>query len=88
MEDPLTFNPERFSLSARSQIPKFAYLPFSGGSRICLGQAFALTQMRLNLAIMLQRYRLTAPPDYELRPYFSFNTRPEGGLPMRIEAIA
>ncbi|MEM9162834.1 MAG: cytochrome P450, partial [Cyanobacteria bacterium P01_F01_bin.4] len=83
--DPLAFNPDRFVSSARSQIPKFAYLPFSGGTRICLGQAFAMTQMRINLVTILQRYRLSTAPDYELKPYFSFNTRPQGGLPMWIE---
>ncbi|MEO1400299.1 MAG: cytochrome P450 [Cyanobacteria bacterium J06635_1] len=83
--DPLTFNPDRFASSNRSQIRKFAYLPFSGGPRICIGQAFAMTQMRINLATILQRYRLSTAPDYALKPYFSFNTRPEGGLPMRVE---
>ncbi|MEO0755951.1 MAG: cytochrome P450 [Cyanobacteria bacterium J06648_16] len=82
--EPLTFNPDRFEVSVRSQIPKFAYLPFSGGTRICLGQAFAMTQMRINLATILQRYRLSTPSDYVLEPYFSFNTRPKNGLPMQI----
>ena len=85
--DPLTFNPGRFAVSARSKIPTFAYLPFSGGSRICLGQAFAMTQMRINLATILQRYRLTTAPDYQLKPYFSFNTRPKDGLPMSLEKV-
>lgn len=84
--DPLTFKPDRFEKSAQ-KIPKFAYLPFSGGSRICLGQAFAMTQMSINLAIILQRYRLSTLPDYQLEPYFSFNTRPKNGLPMRLERL-
>lgn len=83
--DPLIFNPDRFASSDRSQIHKFAYLPFSGGSRICIGQAFAMTQMRINLATILQHYRLSTAPDYKLEPYFSFNTRPKDGLPMQIE---
>lgn len=85
--NPLTFDPERFASSVRSQIPKFAYLPFSGGPRICIGQAFAMTQMRINLATILQRYRLSTAPGYALRPYFSFNTRPKDGLPMLIEKV-
>ncbi len=83
--NPLTFDPERFDISVRSQIPKFAYLPFSGGTRICLGQAFALTQMRINLATILQRYQLCTAPGYVMEPYFSFNTRPKNGLPMQVE---
>ncbi|WP_019508616.1 cytochrome P450 [Pleurocapsa sp. PCC 7319] len=85
--DPLAFNPDRFEVKVRSQIPKFAYLPFGGGPRICLGQAFAMTQMRINLATILQQYRLTTAPDYQLVPYFSFNTRPKHGLPMQLEKV-
>ncbi|MEM8642308.1 MAG: cytochrome P450 [Cyanobacteria bacterium P01_G01_bin.54] len=85
--EPLRFNPERFAVGQRAQIPKFAYLPFSGGPRICIGQAFALTQMRLNLATILQQYRLSTAPDYVMEPYFSFNTRPKGGLPIRLERV-
>ncbi|MEM6353230.1 MAG: cytochrome P450, partial [Cyanobacteria bacterium P01_D01_bin.14] len=85
--EPLTFNPDRFEVSVRSQIPKFAYLPFSGGTRICLGQAFAMTQMRINLATILQRYRLSTPHNYVMEPYFSFNTRPKNGLPMQIALV-
>ncbi|MEO1351178.1 MAG: cytochrome P450 [Cyanobacteria bacterium J06635_15] len=85
--EPLTFNPDRFAVNAHNPIPKFAYLPFSGGPRICLGQAFAMTQMRINLAIILQRYCLTTAPAYELKPYFSFNTRPQDGLPMQLTAV-
>ena len=85
--DPLTFNPDRFEVKVRSQIPKFAYLPFGGGHRICLGQAFAMTQMRINLATILQRYRLKTAPDYKLEPYFSFNTRPKNGLPMQLKKV-
>ena len=62
-------------------------MPFGGGLRICLGQAFAMTQMRINLATILQRYRLTTAPDYQLEPYFSFNTRPKHGLPMQLEKV-
>ncbi|WP_031294099.1 cytochrome P450 [Leptolyngbya sp. Heron Island J] len=85
--DSLTFDPDRFDISGRSQMPKFAYLPFSGGTRICIGQAFAMTQMRINLATILQRYRLSTTPDYVMQPYFSFNTRPQDGLPMQLQTI-
>lgn len=85
--EPFRFNPDRFDISRRSQTPKFAYLPFSGGSRICIGQAFAMTQMRINLVTILQHYRLSTASDYVMRPYFSFNTRPQDGLPMQLAQI-
>ena len=48
--DPLTFKPELFDPEHGQQIPKYAYLPFSGGPRICLGNAFVMFQMKINLA--------------------------------------
>ncbi|BAZ10146.1 cytochrome P450 [Calothrix sp. NIES-4071] len=83
--EPLRFNPDRFH-QYKDNIPKFAYLPFSGGSRICIGNAFAMMQMRINIAMILQRFKLTVPFDYELQPFFNFNTRPKNGLPMTIHA--
>lgn len=82
--EPLTFNPDRF---AENEIPKSAYLPFSGGPRACIGQGFAMMQMRINLAMILQRYRLSLPSDYVFKPVFNFNTRPQNGLPMILEAV-
>ena len=84
--DPLVFNPDRFAEG--KQIPKFAYLPFSGGPRACIGQGFAMMQMRINLAMMMQRYRFRLAPDYQFKPVFQFNTRPQGGLPMMLDAVA
>ena len=83
-EEPERFDPERFSPARKSEIRKFAYLPFSTGPRICLGNAFAMLQMQLNLATILQRYRLALPTGYQFEPYFSFNTRPKDGLPMKV----
>ncbi|MEO0376148.1 MAG: cytochrome P450 [Cyanobacteria bacterium P01_A01_bin.17] len=82
--EPLTFNPDRF---AEGNISKFAYLPFSGGPRACIGQGFAMMQMRINLAMILQRYRLSLPSDYVFKPIFNFNTRPQNGLPMVLKAV-
>ncbi|PZD74555.1 Epi-isozizaene 5-monooxygenase/(E)-beta-farnesene synthase [Acaryochloris thomasi RCC1774] len=82
--EPLTFNPDRF---ADGNISKSAYLPFSGGPRACIGQGFAMMQMRINLAMILQRYRLSLPSDYVFKPIFNFNTRPQNGLPMVLKAV-
>jgi cytochrome P450 len=83
--NPLGFDPERFHPERKDKIPKFAYLPFSAGSRICIGNAFAMMQMRINLATILQDYRLTVAPEYQFEPFYSFNTRPKNGLPMTVE---
>ncbi|MBW4547899.1 MAG: cytochrome P450 [Symplocastrum torsivum CPER-KK1] len=83
--NPLSFDPERFHPDCKDKIPKFAYLPFSAGPRICIGNAFAMMQMRINLATILQDYRLTVAPEYQFEPFYSFNTRPKNGLPMTVE---
>ena len=80
--EPLVFRPERFDPAAGQEIPKYAYLPFSGGPRVCIGNAFAMMQMKINLALIWRSIRLTTAPDYQFVPYYAFNTRPKGGLPM------
>lgn len=79
---PLQFDPERFNAARREQIHKHAYIPFVTGPRICLGNAFALLQLKINVATILQRYHLTVAPGYHFEPFFRFNTRPKNGLPM------
>lgn len=67
-EAPERFTPERFHPDQASQRPKSAYIPFSGGARICLGNHFALTEMVFTFAMICARYRLqrtaTAPIGY------------------------
>jgi cytochrome P450 len=81
-DTPQHFDPGRFSPERRRRMSKFAYIPFGIGPRVCLGSAFAMLQMRLNLATILQRFRLSLVPGYILEPFYRFNTRPKGGLPM------
>jgi cytochrome P450 len=81
-DEPQRFDPERFSAERHVTMAKFAYIPFGIGPRICLGSAFAMLQLRLNLAAILQRFRLSLIPGYTLELFYSFNMRPKGGLPM------
>jgi cytochrome P450 len=70
--DPDTFNPDRWS--EKSDRPKYAYFPFGGGSRICIGESFAWTEAILLLATIAQKWSfapVTAPamePRITLRP--------------------
>ena len=57
-ENPEAFIPERFAPEAAGQRPKSAYIPFSGGARICLGNHFALAEMVFSYAMLIARYRL------------------------------
>jgi cytochrome P450 len=80
--DPERFDPDRFSPAREVEIPKHAYIPFATGPRICIGNAFAMLQLRATLATILARYRLTLPENYIFEPMYRFNTRPKNGLPM------
>jgi cytochrome P450 len=84
--NPLKFDPDRFGRDRKETFPKYAYLPFSAGPRSCVGSGFAMMQMRINLATILQRYRLTTIEGYQFEPFYRFNTRPKQGLPMLLQA--
>ncbi|MBX7243516.1 MAG: cytochrome P450 [Bacteroidia bacterium] len=69
-ENPLEFKPERFHPDAIKQVHKYAYLPFGGGPRLCIGNNFAIMEMQIVLAMMLQLYSLEFAGKYnpELNP--------------------
>jgi cytochrome P450 len=80
------FIPERFSAGREADIPRYAYVPFGGGPRICVGSAFAMMEAQLMLATVAARYRLTLDPGQrvEMLPLITLN--PKGGLPMTVRA--
>jgi cytochrome P450 len=83
-EDPDRFDPDRF-LPARSLgRPRFAYLPFGGGARVCIGQVLAMNEATLILATLAQRFRLKLRPGYQVAIQHRITIRPRGGLPMII----
>jgi cytochrome P450 len=86
---PEQFWPERFGPDGSGQplerrIPRYAYYPFGGGPRICLGNGFAMLEARLLLATIAQHYRLSLPEDYQVKPKFGPVLGVEGPVPMRI----
>jgi len=68
--DPEAFRPERWENGLAKRIPKFAYYPFGGGQRICIGNSFALMEAAIILAAVGQRYRFTLDPEavIEIKP--------------------
>ncbi len=76
--EPHRFDPARFD--DPKQIDRFAYLPFGGGPRICIGAAFALQEAVIVLATLLARFRFTPVPGREPRPVLILTLRPEGGV--------
>jgi cytochrome P450 len=85
--NPEGFDPERF-LPARSEHrPRFAYFPFLGGPRVCIGMEFAMVEAQLVLAMTMQRYRLHLVPGQLCIPDPIFTLRPKGGVVMTIEQV-
>ena len=83
-ERPHDFVPERFTADWPARHPKFAYVPFSAGPRICLGAAFALTEAVLCLATLAQAFALRIPAGQAVGYECRLTLRPAGGLPMQL----
>jgi cytochrome P450 len=82
--DPDVFDPDRFTPERRAGRPRFAYLPFGGGPRLCIGSSFAMAEAPLILAGIYQRYRLDLLPGYVAEPEPLVTIRPRNGLPMTL----
>jgi cytochrome P450 len=83
-EEPHAFRPERFAPEARKRIPKGAYVPFGGGSRICLGMRFGQAEIRAIATAVSERFRVELQPGFQLRIRQTPTLGPAGGLPVRI----
>lgn len=80
------FDPDRWSTDNAQLLPKFAYFPFGGGSRLCIGASFAVMEATLLLATILQKFRLSLVPNYPVIPTPSITLRPKKGIRMMIQA--
>ncbi|GEP03462.1 cytochrome P450 [Methylobacterium oxalidis] len=85
-DDPDAFVPDRFHGAARAAIPRFAYLPFGAGPRVCIGQSFSLQEQVIALAHIVHAVRLSLPADHApVIPLHRVTLRPEHGLRMDVE---
>jgi cytochrome P450 len=85
-ECPEEFHPERWLDGARSRLPKFAYLPFGGGPRLCIGSGFAITEATLVLATIARRFRPRLRGAQTIAPFPSITLRPAEPMWMALEA--
>ncbi|GJE61001.1 cytochrome P450 [Methylobacterium trifolii] len=82
-DDPDAFVPDRFLGTAREDIPRFAYLPFGAGPRVCIGQSFSLQEAVIVLAHIVRTVRFRLPADHPpVTPLHRVTLRPEHGLRM------
>jgi cytochrome P450 len=83
-DEPWSFRPERWlDGSLAKQLPRFAYFPFGGGQRQCIGNAFAQLEAVLILATLAQRVELELAPNQRIEPQALITLRPKYGLKMR-----
>jgi cytochrome P450 len=83
--NPTRFDPKRWTESFERDLPRFAYFPFGGGPRLCIGASFASMEAALVLAILAQRFRFHVDPTCEVVPQPSITLRPKNGLRLRLE---
>ena len=86
--DPEKFDPERWTPEARETRPKFAYYPFGGGARVCIGERFAWMEGVLVMAAIAQKWRLRLEPGQRVEPHPLITLRVKNGLRMTVEPRA
>jgi cytochrome P450 len=79
-EAPDEFQPERWNEERAAKIPKYAYFPFGGGPRACIGNYFAMMEIVLLMATIGQRFRLSKARDHEVELYPAMSLRPRKGI--------
>lgn len=84
-QNPERFDPERFTETAKKDRPQFAYFPFGGGARVCIGEHFAKMEATLVLASIAQRFRLSLVQGQTIVPEPKMTLRPRNGIRMRVE---
>ncbi|XP_021518139.2 cytochrome P450 4F6 isoform X2 [Meriones unguiculatus] len=85
--DPEVYDPFRFDPENSQKRSPLAFIPFSAGSRNCIGQTFAMSEMKVGLALTLLRFRVL-PGDKEPRRKPELILRAEGGLWLRVEPLS
>ena len=85
--EPEAYRPERFMPGA-PEVPRGAYLPFGQGPRVCLGQHFAMLEMTLVAALLLQRFELQPGNAAAPKPRLAVTLRPEGGLTLALQPLS
>ncbi|HXV41640.1 MAG TPA: cytochrome P450 [Anaerolineae bacterium] len=75
--DPEAFDPDRFNPECAANRPRFAYFPFGGGPRVCIGNAFAMVEAQLVIAMIAQTYHLRLFPGCQVEPEALITLQPK-----------
>ena len=82
--NPEAYDPDRFGAERARQIPRYAYFPFGGGPRVCLGARFATIEAMVVLAMVLRRFALEVVPGQRVEPEPMITLRPRDPLLMSL----
>jgi cytochrome P450 len=85
--DPLRFDPDRWANGLINRLPKYAYFPFGGGPRVCIGNTFAMFEATLVLAMIAERFTLELTTDKPIRIRPAVTLRPGEPIMVRIQAL-
>ncbi|OMP00786.1 Cytochrome P450 [Corchorus olitorius] len=86
--DAHEFHPERFAngVVEACKVPQ-AYMPFGIGARICVGQHFAMAELKVALSLLLQKFSFSLSPEYRHSPAFRLVIQPEHGIRLRVKRL-
>jgi cytochrome P450 len=83
-EDPDAFDPDRFSPEREAQMPRYQFMPFGAGPRVCIGMSFAMLEATAMLATMLQKTRFEPVEGHDPLPMARVTLAPRGGMPLKV----
>jgi cytochrome P450 len=80
--DPEKFDPDRWTPQFKAALPRFAYFPFGGGPRQCIGESFAWMELVLLMATLGQQWKFQLVPGHPVVPQAAVTLRPKYGMKM------
>ncbi|MBV9279120.1 MAG: cytochrome P450, partial [Chloroflexi bacterium] len=84
-DNPEAFDPDRLLSERTAGLPRYAFFPFGGGKRKCIGNKYSLQAMLVAVATLAQHFRVVVKPDHPVEPVAIAAIQPRSGLPARVE---
>ena len=83
-QNPNAFDPDRFAPELAKAYSRYAFMPFGGGPRICIGASFAMIEATAILATLIRAFRFHPVPGHKPKPVARVTLRPKGGMPLLV----